>query len=200
MVSHPERRLYGPWAEARGGTSTPRPSKAPSQAEPRDQAKRVPRQPAWTCRERAFLLTPDPAPLPIPGLEPCPWAWGRGPGPAPSWPGQVQPDLRAGLRLHCASAAGPHWVFSVETTYLKSYFLIPNSRARHLLHMLLSRSVASDCDPVGRSPPGLPVHHQLLQPAQTHVRRVGDAFQPSHPLSSPSPPAFTLSQHQGLFQ
>ena len=46
----------------------------------------------------------------------------------------------------------------------------------------------------------LPVHHQLLKPTQTHVHRISDAIQPSHPLSSPSPPAFNLSQHQGLFQ
>ena len=50
------------------------------------------------------------------------------------------------------------------------------------------------------SRPGLPVHHQLLELTETHVHRVGDAIQPSHPLSSPSPPAFNLSQHQGLFQ
>ena len=50
------------------------------------------------------------------------------------------------------------------------------------------------------STPGFPVHHQLLELAQTHVHRGGDAIQPSHPLSSPSPPAFNLSQHQGLFQ
>ena len=48
--------------------------------------------------------------------------------------------------------------------------------------------------------PGLPVHHQLLELTQTHVHQVGDAIQSSHPLSSPSPPAFNLSQHQGLFQ
>ena len=48
--------------------------------------------------------------------------------------------------------------------------------------------------------PGLPVHHQLLEFTQTHVHRVGDAIQPSHPLSSPSPPAPNPSQHQGLFQ
>ena len=47
---------------------------------------------------------------------------------------------------------------------------------------------------------GFPVHHQLPELAQTHVHRVDDAIQPSHPLSSPSPPAFNLSQHQGLFQ
>ena len=52
------------------------------------------------------------------------------------------------------------------------------------------------------STPGLPVHHQLPEFIQTHVHPVGDAIQPSHPLSSPSPspPALNLSQHQGLFQ
>ena len=50
------------------------------------------------------------------------------------------------------------------------------------------------------STPGFPVHHQLPEPTQTHVHRVGDAIQPSHPLSSPSPPTFNLSQYQGLFQ
>ena len=57
----------------------------------------------------------------------------------------------------------------------------------------------SKCDPMDCSTPGFPVHHQLLELAQTHVHRVGDAIQPSHPLSSPSP-TFNLSQHQGLFQ
>ena len=53
---------------------------------------------------------------------------------------------------------------------------------------------------MNRSTPGLPVHHQLPEFTQTHVHWVGDAIQPSHPLSSPSPPAFSLSQHQGLFK
>ena len=56
------------------------------------------------------------------------------------------------------------------------------------------------CDPMNRSTPGLPVHHQLPEFTQTHVHRVSHAIQPSHPLSSPSPPALYLSQHQGLFQ
>ena len=56
------------------------------------------------------------------------------------------------------------------------------------------------CEPMNRSTPGLPVHHQLLEFTQTHVHWVGDAIQPSHPLSSPSPPALNLSQHQALFQ
>ena len=55
-------------------------------------------------------------------------------------------------------------------------------------------------DPMNRSTPGLPVHHQLPESTQTHVHWVSDTIQPSHPLSSPSPPAFNLSQHQGLFQ
>ena len=55
------------------------------------------------------------------------------------------------------------------------------------------------CDRMECSTPDLPVHHQLPEFTQTHVHQVGDAIQPSHPLSSPSPPAFNLSQHQGLF-
>ena len=58
---------------------------------------------------------------------------------------------------------------------------------------------ATLCDPMDYSTPGFPIHHQLLELAQTHVHRVSDAIQPSHPLLSPSP-AFNLSQHQGLFQ
>ena len=56
------------------------------------------------------------------------------------------------------------------------------------------------CNPMNRSTLGLPVHHQLPEFTQTHVHRVGDAIQPSHSLSSPSPPAPNPSQHQGLFQ
>ena len=56
------------------------------------------------------------------------------------------------------------------------------------------------CDPMSRSTPGLPVHHQLLESTQTHVHRVSDAIQPSHPLLSPFPPAPNPSQHKGLFQ
>ena len=55
------------------------------------------------------------------------------------------------------------------------------------------------CNPIDCSTPGFPVHHQLLELTQTQVHRVGDAIQPSHPLSSPSPPTFSLSPNQGLF-
>ena len=64
----------------------------------------------------------------------------------------------------------------------------------------VAQSCPTLCDPMDCSTPGLPVHHQLLEFTQTHVHLLGDAIQPSHPPSSPSPPAFNLSQHQGLFQ
>ena len=63
----------------------------------------------------------------------------------------------------------------------------------------VTQSCPTLCDPMDCSTPGLPVLHRLPGLAQTHVHRVGDAIQPSQPLSSPSPPAFNLSQHLGLF-
>ena len=74
---------------------------------------------------------------------------------------------------------------------------------RLLITVICFSSVAQSCltlcDPMDCSIPGLPVYHQLLEPTQTHVHWVGDANSPSHPSLSPSPPAFNLSQHQGLF-
>ena len=64
----------------------------------------------------------------------------------------------------------------------------------------IAQSCLTLCNPTDCSTPGFPVHHQLPELAQTHVLRVGDAIHPSHPLSSPSPPAFNLSQHHGLLQ
>ena len=68
------------------------------------------------------------------------------------------------------------------------------------IHQIRSaaQSCPTLCDPMNRSMPGLPVHHQLPEFTQTHVHPVGDAIQPSHPLSSPSPPAPNPSQHQSL--
>ena len=65
---------------------------------------------------------------------------------------------------------------------------------------LITQSCPTLCDPMDHSTPGLPVHHQLRECTQTHVHWVGDAIQPSHPLSSPSPPVFNLSQHKGVFK
>ena len=64
----------------------------------------------------------------------------------------------------------------------------------------VTQSCPTLCDPTNHSTPGLPAHHQLPESTQTHVHWVGDAIQPSHPLSSPSLPTFNLSQHQDLFK
>ena len=91
---------------------------------------------------------------------------------------------------------------------LKSVSYYPVSQTSpffsHLLSSVqfssVSQSCPTLCDPMNRSMPGLPVHHQLPECTQTHVHWVRDAIQPSHPLSSPSPPAPNPSQHQSLFQ
>ena len=81
---------------------------------------------------------------------------------------------------------------------------LPLSVLAHQVGSVQFSSVAQSCptlrDPMNRSTPGLPVHHQLPEFTQTHVHRVGDAIQSSHPLVSPSPPAPNPSQHQSLFQ
>ena len=64
----------------------------------------------------------------------------------------------------------------------------------------VAESCPTLCDPMNHSTPSLPVHHQLPESTQTHVHRVGNVMQPFHPLSSPSPSAFSLSQDQGLFK
>ena len=75
---------------------------------------------------------------------------------------------------------------------------LPQSSSVQLISV--AQSCSTLCDPMNRSTPGLPVHHQLPEFTQTHVHRVRDAIQPSHPLSSPSPPAPNRSQHPSLFQ
>ena len=75
-----------------------------------------------------------------------------------------------------------------------------NTRKGPQYHLSSVQSCPTLSDPKNCSTPGLPIHHHLPKLAQTHVHWVGDAIQPSHPLSSPSPPPFNLSQHQGLFQ
>ena len=90
--------------------------------------------------------------------------------------------VQAGLKL------------SIQTTRITASSPITSSQissVQPLCHVQL-------CDPMDCSTPGFPLHHHLPELAQTHVYSVGDAIQASHPLSSPSPPAFNLPQHQGL--
>ena len=86
------------------------------------------------------------------------------------------------------------FLVSKESIYYKIFSVLNNMFSSVAqLHPTL-------CDPVDCSTPDFPVHHQLSELTQTHVHRVGDVIQPSHPLLSPSPPAFNLSQNQGLFK
>ena len=80
----------------------------------------------------------------------------------------------------------------IEVRNLNSYWSVQ--------FISVAQSCPTLCDPTDWSMPGFHAHHQLPELSQTHVHRVGDAIQPSHPLSSPSPPALNLSQHQGLFR
>jgi len=85
------------------------------------------------------------------------------------------------------------------------FYRIDESTKKHYSFSIIqfssvAQSCPTLCDSMDCSTPGLPVHHQLPEFTQTHVHWVGDAIQPSHPLSSPSPPALNLCQHQGLFQ
>ena len=96
-----------------------------------------------------------------------------------------------------------NWVFTGTMAVQRLCF--PASFATKQLSSYVSsiqslQSCPTLCDPMECSTPGLPVHHQLPEFIQTHVHRVSDAIQPSHPLSSPSLPALNLSQHQGLFK
>ena len=84
-------------------------------------------------------------------------------------------------------------LFMISFAMLKLLCLIQFSSVQSLSRVRL-------CDPMSCRTPGLPVHHQLPELTQTHAHPVSDAIQPSHPLSSPSPPAPNPSQHQSLFQ
>ena len=102
------------------------------------------------------------------------------------------------------------WLCKKGHGELKRAFYVPESSCcasttnTSLAITLQFRSVTQSCltlcDPMDCSTPGLPVQHQLPEFTQTHVHQVGEAIQPSHPLSSPSPPALNISQHQGLFK
>ena len=101
------------------------------------------------------------------------------------------------LQCVCSIKSNPLW--EKITLFKASNFL-----SSFLYSMPQFSSVAQSCptlcDPMDCHMPGFPVHHQISELAKTHVHRVGDAIQPSHPRSSPSPPAFNLSQNHSLFQ
>ena len=101
----------------------------------------------------------------------------------------ISPSLHLGREVQFSRSISKNFIINSQTG---AWFSQSVSSAAQLCLTL--------CDPMNRSTPGLPVHHQLPEFTQTHAHWVGDAIQPSHPLSSPSPPAPNPSQHQALFQ
>ena len=100
------------------------------------------------------------------------------------------------------SHLGSPFIRRLPKTRLKQWsplILISNPTLESLLYSSVTQLCPTLCIPMNRSTPGLPIHQQLLESTQTHVHWVGDAIQPSHPLSSPSPATSNLCQHQGLF-
>jgi len=115
-----------------------------------------------------------------------------------------------GVRIRMQTMQADSRIHGLPFYYINLKPKIRNKCSAFLLHDLLVNSsvqfssVAQSCptlrNPMNRSTPGLPVHHQIPEFTQTHVCRVSDAIQPSHPLSFPSPPAPNPSQHHSLFQ
>ena len=108
-------------------------------------------------------------------------------GTKPLWPGPNHREIPQGKTLQSSPRAK-----AISTTGCFQFSSVQFSSVAQLRPTL--------CDPMNHSTPGLPVHHQLPEFTQTHAHRVSDAIRPSHPLSSPTPPAPNPSQHQGLFQ
>ena len=125
----------------------------------------------------------------------CPALWHRShsghvlPGVGSAWKGSQWPGHTRDIQV----------TRSLDTSFLLSD--PPQVKSLFLTRLSsVAQSCLNLCDPMDCSTPGHPVHHQLPELTQTHVHWVGDAIQPPHPLSSASPPAFDLSQHQGLSQ
>ena len=174
----------------------------------------------WVIKRSDFCLSPSFGTLALSSQAPCWEEPSRYHAVGPPWRtcNQCQlPDVWVNalseildLRLHGIDSHHPFcalskflmhqihehnkWLFYI--TKFGGHFLV--AIVSTVQFSSVSQSCPTLCDPMNRSTPGLPVHHQLPECTQTHVHWVSDAIQPSHPLSSPSPPAPNPSQHQGL--
>ena len=111
------------------------------------------------------------------------------------------PQWGTGDSINDTTCTVSSWQFYSDIRSLDTFYFLPTvTKNSKIQFSSVAQSFLTFCDSMDSSMPGLPVHHQLPELTQTHVHWVGDATQPSHPLSSPSPPAFNLSQHHGLFQ
>ena len=115
--------------------------------------------------------------------------------------GECSHEIKRLLLLRRKSITNLDCVLKSRDNTLPAKICISSVQFSHSVQFnSVAQSCPTLCDPMNRSTPGLPVHHQLPEFTQTHVHQVSDAIQPSHPLSSPSPPARNPSQHQSLFQ
>ena len=121
----------------------------------------------------------------------------------------LQPHGQQHTRLPCPSPTPRVYPNSCPSQNHRTLFInrvladiikLRGGHTRVIQFSSVTQSCPTLCNTMNRRTPGFPVHHQLLELAQTPVHQVGDAIQPSHPRSSPSPPAFNLSQHQGRFK
>ena len=114
----------------------------------------------------------------------------------------ISPQWKYYVIAHCVSPLLGGWWCHVGSLKLSTSGICTPRKLASAMNqcMIYCFSCLILCDPMNRSTPGLPGHHQLLELTQTHVHRAGDAIQPSHPLSSPSPPAPNPTQHQSLFR
>ena len=131
--------------------------------------------------------------------------WGQPPPFLPSTKGSKVPRLisqpkPAFLCRKRAFRTGHSWLVTSEPDHSSWNPLGASTLGAFSSVSSVAQSCPTLCDPMNHSPPGLPVHHQLPEFTQTHVHWVSDAIQPSHPLSTPSPPVPNPSQHQDLFQ
>ena len=109
-------------------------------------------------------------------------------------------DKKAFLSDQCKEIEENNWMGKTRDVFKKIRDTKGIFRASSVQFSSFAQSCLTLCNPINCSMSVLPVHHQLLESTQTHVHWVSDAIQPSHPLSSPSPPALNLSQHQGLLK
>ena len=149
-------------------------------SKPLTKAEVIPFVPSWSWRSRPFFILAQDSSL----------------------------NLKPANHIHHLSVRRPFFPLIISTSSKQDLSCLesPNLSSIKMLILVsvqfssVAQSCPTLCDPMNCSMPGLPVHHQLPEFTQTHIHWVHDAIPPSHPLSSPSPPAFNLSQHQGLFK
>ena len=117
--------------------------------------------------------------------------------------GTTQRDVRGGRREEGSGWGTCVYLWQIHVDIWQNQYNIvklKNKKINKLFSSATAQSCLTLCDPMDCSTQGLPVHHQLLEFTQTHIHRVHDAIQSSHPLVPLSPPIFNLSQNQGLFK